>query len=106
MEEKPNFNFINQISKGDTLFEKSLIGIIKKEISQEIESYQMHLQNGNYSKSSKVVHKISHKIKIFGLKNGFKIADKYSRQLMENNQSLKMDFECVLTTLALFIKKA
>lgn len=106
MEEKPSFNYINQISGGDVLFKKSLVDIFKKETSKEIESYQLHLKNGNYPKTSEVVHKLCHKIKILDLKNGFKIAEKHSIQLKDNNQSLKMDFERILTIILLFIKNA
>ena len=50
-------------------------------------------------------HKLSHKIRILGLNKGFEIAEKYSTDLLENNLSLKLDFESVLTSMLLFIKK-
>ncbi|TXN36061.1 Hpt domain-containing protein [Flagellimonas hymeniacidonis] len=106
MEEKPSLDYINQICGGDAHFKKDLIDIFKREISKEIESYQLYLKNGNYLKTSEVVHKLSHKIKILDLKNGFKIAEKYCIQLKDSNQSLKIDFERILATMLLFIKKA
>jgi hypothetical protein len=105
MKEIPNLSYIDKISNGNTLFTKTLLGIIKKELSGEIESYQFHLKNGSFTKTAKEVHKLSHKIRILGLKKGFKIAEKYSSDLLEHNLKLKMDFDVILTSMLLFIKK-
>ena len=52
MNEIPNLSYIDKISKGNTLFTKTLIGIIKKELSGEIESYKFNLKNGYFTKTA------------------------------------------------------
>ena len=105
MKENPNLSYIENIAKGNTLFTQKLIGIIKKELSGEVETYHFNLSNGYLNKTAKDVHKLSHKVRILGLENGHQIAEKYSTDLLENNLSLRLDFEGILTSMLLFIKK-
>jgi len=105
MNEAPNLSYIDKLSKGDTLFVKTLLGIIKKELSGEIAGYQFHLENKDFNKTAGHVHKLSHKIRILGLEKGYKIAENYRKDLLERNLKLKLDFEGILTSMLLFIKK-
>ena len=105
MKEIPNLTYINQISKGNSSFEKTLMDIIRKELPLEIEAYQSYLLDENYTETALEVHKLNHKIKILGLEKGCKIAEKYRLNLLEHSLVLKSDFEGILTSLLLFIKK-
>lgn len=105
MKEIPNLTYIVKLSNGNSLFEKTLLEIIKRELPTEIESYRSHLINGDFTETAADVHKINHKIKILGLVRGCKIAEKYRINLLENSLILKADFEGILASLLLFIKK-
>ena len=105
MKEIPNLSYIDTLSKGNTAFAKTLLGIIKKELLGEIETYQSHLRNKDFTKSAEDVHKLHHKIKILGLVEGSEIADEYRSDLLKNNLKLRSDFESILNSISLFIKK-
>lgn len=104
MNETPNLRYIDTLSKGNTLFAKSLIDIIKKELLGEIDTYKLHLKNGEFIKSAGDVHKLGHKIGILGLEKGSIVAEEYRMDLLENNLKLKSDFEGILRAMLLFIK--
>ena len=106
MKETPNLSYINQLSKGNTSFVKNLLDIIKKELSGEIETYSLHLKNGDFTLSAGDVHKLGHKIRILGLEEGGKVAEEYRMGILENNLRLKSDFEGILRAMLLFIEKA
>ncbi|NNE76278.1 MAG: Hpt domain-containing protein [Pricia sp.] len=103
MKETPNLSYITKLSKGDTLFEKKLLAIIGDELAGEIESYRLHLQNRDFTKTSEDVHKLCHKISILGMEKGYKIAKEYEMDLLQKNIRLKSNFEEILTSLTLFI---
>ena len=105
MEETPNFSYIDNLAKGDTLFAKNLMDIIKKELSTEIGAYKLHLTNRDFRKAAEGVHKLSHKISILGLEKGYGLAKDYEVHLLEKNLSLRSDFERILNEMLLFIKK-
>ena len=105
MEETPNLSYIDELAKGDTLFAKDLIKVIKKELSTEIATYQQHLQKGEFQKTAEAVHKLSHKIGILGLEKGYKIAKEYEMDLLEENLGLQSDFKRILDSMLLFIEK-
>ena len=105
MKETPNLSYLEKISKGNRLFVKALIDIIKRELPNEITSYHLHLSNGDLIQTAGDVHKINHKIKILGLENSFNIAEQYRLNLLQNRQVLKIDFEHILKVLSLYIKK-
>lgn len=105
MQETPNLNYIVNLSNGNSQFEKTLINIIKRELPCEIEAYKSHLTNGDFTQTAGHVHKINHKIKILGLVNGCKTAERYRLNLLENSIKLKSDFEGILTSLSVFINR-
>ncbi len=105
MEEIPNFSYIDKLARGDTLFAKNLLDIIRKELSTEITTYQLHLKNDDFNKTADTVHKLCHKIGILGLETGYKTAREYEKALLEKNLSLKLDFERILDAMVLFIEK-
>ena len=46
--EKPNLDYINQLSGDNLEFKNRLITILKKELPDEIEVYQTEFANDNY----------------------------------------------------------
>ncbi len=106
MKEIPNLNYIIKISNGNRLFARNLLDILKKELPREIETYQLHLNDGDFTKTAGDVHKITHKIKILGLEKSCKMAEEYRRGLIRKSLTLKQDFEDLLTAMLIFIEKA
>ena len=106
MKELPNLDYITQLSKGNTLFVQNLVDIIKKELPGEIETYQLHLNEGDFNQSAWYVHKISHKIRILGLESAYKMAEEYRMGLLRKSLKLKSDFEGILSAMSSFIEKA
>ena len=106
MKEIPNLDYIIQLSKGNKLFVQNLVDIIKKELPSEIETYQLHLDDGDFTKTAWYVHKISHKIRILGLESAYKMAEEYRLGLLRKSLKLKQDFEGILSAMSRFIEKA
>ena len=105
MNEMPNLIYIRKVAKGDHSFTRNLIAVIKRELSGDAAAYRLHLKNQSFRQSSDYVHKLCHKIRILGLEKGHKIAEEYRADLLENNLKLKSEFENILTSMLLFIKK-
>ncbi|SDL47988.1 hypothetical protein [Kriegella aquimaris] len=102
MNETPNLDYITNISKGDILFVKKILGIVARELPTEIASYKLHLKEKEYQKSADGVHKLKHKIRIFGLEKSYLLAADHEQNLREENLSLEADFEQILETILLF----
>ena len=62
--EQPNLTYIHSMSGGDTVFEKKIIDIIKKEFPEEQASYYVNFNSGNYKLAATIVHKLKHKLTI------------------------------------------
>ena len=105
MKEAPNLSYIIQLSKGNTVFAKNLVEIIKKELPREVDTYRLHLNEGDFTKTAEDVHKIHHKIKILGLEKACKMAEEYRTDLLKNSIKLKQEFESILTSMLTFIEK-
>lgn len=105
MNEKPNLNYIQQLSGGDKDFENELLQVLKKELPDEIETYNNYLNDFNFIKAAEVVHKIKHKISILGLDNSYKIAVAYEEELKNNCINLQNKFKIILTSMINFINE-
>lgn len=103
MSELPTLTTIKKISSGDEGFEKKLLAIIKKELPLEIEVYQEYYSNGNYNKVADSVHKLNHKINIFGLEKGNLIASKFENELRKGSGERKAEFDGVLEKITKFV---
>lgn len=103
--EKPNFNYIEQLSAGDDGFKQELVAIIKKEFPIDEEAYNTSIQNDEYKKAASSVHKLKHKISILGLEKGYKLATEYEFNLNNNSTQLKTNFENLLTNMRGIIDK-
>ena len=52
MKEKPNLNYLKEISGGDLEFEKKLLIIVKKELPEEIITYKKFLNEKNFKQAA------------------------------------------------------
>lgn len=102
--EQPNLSYIQELSGGDTAFEKKLISVVQTELPVEIAEYQNNMENSAFAKAAENVHKIKHKLGIVGLKDGYELAITFEEQLKENNTALKMKFDDILNSVLNFVK--
>ncbi|SHI72889.1 hypothetical protein SAMN04488096_1048 [Mesonia phycicola] len=105
MNEQPNFSYINQLSGGDLAFEAKLINIIKEELPKEVEQYLWNLNHKKYQLAANDVHKLKHKISIFGLELSYKLANEYENELKAENISKKDEFLEILNAMINFIEE-
>lgn len=103
MPEQPTLRMIQEIAAGDIEFEKKLLAIIRKELPQEIDLYNENCAEKDYLKVAGNVHKLNHKINIFGLKHGYKTAVLFENDLRKGNCELKVEFDEILETMTVFL---
>lgn len=103
MQETPNLIYIKSLSDGDVEFEQKLIGIIQRELPEEIKVYEQNLKDENFMDASLNVHKIKHKISILGLTESYAIAENYEAQLRDKNLRLQTKFDHTLQQMLAFI---
>jgi HPt (histidine-containing phosphotransfer) domain-containing protein len=101
--EKPNLSYINELSGDSDDFKQKIIAILKKELPEEIEVYQDHIQTNNYKLAADSVHKLKHKISILGLEKNYYIAQNFEDNLKQNSIDLKTDFELTLKSMQEFV---
>lgn len=101
--EKPNSNYINQLSGDNEDFKTKVIGILKKELPEEITIYEHLIQTKKYKLASESVHKLKHKISILGLEKSYYIAEEFENNLKENSTKLQPDFETILKSMQDFV---
>jgi len=91
--EQPNLNYILKLSAQNESFKKKMIDIIKYELPIELEAYYTCLRLNKIKEASECVHKIKHKISVYGMENSFYIAQEYENNLREGNKDLQKEFE-------------
>jgi len=101
--EQPNLNYINELSGDNLDFKNKIIGILKKELPDEIALYTQEYINENYLLAAQPVHKLKHKISILGLEKSYYIAEEYENNLKDNSTELKADFENILKSMQDFV---
>ena len=101
----PNLIYIKELSRGDKSFEDKLIKIIKFEFPQEKEEYYKNLNQKNYLKTAEIVHKLKHKISIFGLYGSYETAIEYENNLRGEDVNLSDEFEIILKDITNFLNK-
>lgn len=102
--EQPNLSYIETTSGDDKAFKYKLIEIIKSEFPLEKKVYFNNIESSNLKKTAEIVHKLKHKISIFGLVKGFEIAVKYENNLNNNNTEGKDEFESTLQLITDFLE--
>jgi hypothetical protein len=101
--EQPNLNYINDLSGDNLDFKNKIIGILKKELPDEIAIYSKEFINANYLLAAQSVHKLKHKISILGLEKSYYIAEEYENNLNDNSTDLTADFENILKNMQDFV---
>jgi len=104
MIEKPNLNYLKEISGGDVIFEKKMIEIVKKELPEEIKSYEIFLNEHNFIQAAEIVHKMKHKISILGLEKSYQTAIDFEEDLKRQELTLQLEFEQILNSMVNFVK--
>ena len=103
MNEKPNFNYVNQLADGDVAFKAKLLAVIKNEFPLELQKYHAAVSSNDLFQIAEVVHKLKNKISMLGLESSYLIAQEYEENLKQNSTSRKESFEEVLTLITAFI---
>ncbi|MDD2675394.1 Hpt domain-containing protein [Flavobacterium petrolei] len=103
--EQPNLTYINDLSGDNLEFRAKLIGILKKELPEEINGYSEQMANTIFVEAAQSVHKLKHKISILGLEKSYYIAEEYEVNLKNNSTSLRADFETILKIMQEFVNR-
>jgi hypothetical protein len=101
----PNLDYIDDISENDTVFRNKLISIIKREFPLERDEFLLNYNTNQYANAAGNVHKLKHKINMFGLKKGFEIAKKFESELNDNKLDSYQDFIVVLNSIDNYLKE-
>ena len=101
--EQPNLTYIQNLSRGDELFQEKLIKIIKDEFPKERDSCFDNLKNKDYLSASEKVHKLKHKISILGLEKSYEIAVEFENNLRGNNADLEDDFRIIMLNITNYL---
>ena len=101
--EHPNLEYIDKLSGDNIDFRTKLIGILKKELPEEVERYLQEMNNVNFSYAAQSVHKLKHKISILGLEKSYYIAQEYEDNLIKGTTILKLEFETILKSMQDFV---
>lgn len=101
--EQPNLKYIDELSGDNLEFKTKLIGILKKELPEEINGYSVEMGNANFSDAAQSVHKLKHKISILGLEKSYYIAEEYENNLKNNSTNLAVEFENILKSMQEFV---
>ncbi|NJB83118.1 Hpt domain-containing protein [Wenyingzhuangia aestuarii] len=102
--ESPNLNYIKELSGGDTAFEEQIINIIKDEFPKEKETYFSSVNAEDFNALVEIVHKLKHKISIFGLTKTYEIAVSYESSLKDNKMDFKKEFEDALVVITSYLE--
>lgn len=101
--ENPNLNYIDELADGNHEFKTKIIGILKKELPNEIKGYTEEIENSNFLAAAQSVHKLKHKISVLGLEKSYYIAEEYENNLKNNGIKLADDFESILKVMQDFV---
>lgn len=96
MQEQATLNYIKQIAGNDSVYQAQLLGIIKAEFPEEKAQFLDFYNAQDYVQSAEMVHKLKHKINIFGLEKSYIIAKDFENQLRDNNNQLFSKFLTIL----------
>ncbi len=103
--EKPNINYIKELSEGDVSFERKIITTLQKEIPKEYEDFLRNFKKKDFKKTADSVHKLKHKISILGLVKSYELASEFEIDLrIHQKVKLYESFKKILETIVDFIK--
>jgi hypothetical protein len=101
--EKANLNYINQLAGDKIEFKNKIIGILKKELPEEIAIYEEYKAQEDFFLMAQAVHKLKHKISILGLEKSYYIAEEYENNLNDSLIILQIEFEAILKIMKKFV---
>ena len=101
--EKPNLQYIEELSDGDDVFQKKLLSVIKKEFPEEVLAYKKSIEKKEFLKTAENVHKIKHKISILGLEKGYEMATEFERELKKEMKTQQVYFEEILSQISQYL---
>ncbi len=102
---EPNLDYINEISDNDIDFRNKLISIIKREFPLEKEEFLSNFNTNHFALAAQNVHKLKHKINMFGLKKGFETAVNFEKELNHEKIDSSQDFIVVLDLINNYLNK-
>ena len=100
----PNTEYIDKLANDDQAFRDKLIGLIRDEWPQEIGEYQALVSAQNWEKAGAAVHKIKHKISIFGLEEGYRIARELEYQYKDGIDAPRERFDRVVEVITQYLE--
>ncbi|NJB71044.1 hypothetical protein GGR42_001506 [Saonia flava] len=103
MKETPNLKYIKELSGDDEAFEKQFINIIKTELPVEVETYENTVKENKLFETAEIVHKLKHKLNIFGLEDAYRLAVRYEEDLKRGETILEGDFKGILEGVQKFV---
>ena len=104
MMEKPNLNYVNNLSGDDSYVKELLIDVIKTEFPEEKKKYYESYHNKEFKKIEENVHRLKHKISILGLAKSYEIANEYEHNLRVKSIDKSDDFDIILLVITEYLK--
>lgn len=101
--EAPDMDYLNNLSGGDPEFITQIIGIVIDELPGEVLSYTDMITASEMKNASALVHKIKHKLSIFGFKESYRFAVRHEELLRVGDASLHDEFMQILDRLQDYI---
>lgn len=102
--DKPNLNYILNLSKGDVGFQKKILQVIKNEFPVEVQLYKKHLAAGQFEAAAGIVHKLKHKMAVLGMEQAYNKAMEHENALREADVKNKIGFDAYLEIINEFIE--
>lgn len=102
--DKPNLDYIKELSGDDTVFEKKFIDILKTEFPDEVKTYKKAIVEVNYYDAAQIVHKIKHKFNILSMSNAYALAVVFEEELNAQNMQRDSEFLGALKIVETYLK--
>lgn len=103
--EQPNTSYIDQLSGDNIEFKQKMIGILKRELPEEIDNYKNQMLKGQFLAAAESVHKLKHKVSILGLEKSYYLAETFEENLKNSSTHLQNDFEAILKAMHKFVEE-
>lgn len=103
MSETPNLQYIKELAAGSEEFEQKLIQIIKREFPLEKEEFIQNYNSKAYIEAAENVHKLKHKIGMFGFESGYQTAISFEEGLKIDDPELFPKFMLLLDSIEDFL---
>lgn len=102
--DSPSLDYINRLSNGDEGVFNTLITVIKKEFPIHKEEYFSSVEAKELRVVEEHVHRLKHKISVFGMNDSYELANQYEKNLRAGSFELKEEFESILMTITKYIE--